>query len=196
LEGSVYVFVGKDEVATRIIVNDDVVLVVESVGDSEPQLFRLVLAGLGDTRPEFEAEGGVQADFLVEAVGPTWVQAEVGVGMATVGTDGKNGVSLRCDFLEDLWVGAIVGTDFAVIVNRVEGNLRLRTIECLESREIGLFAYDLHFFGVALGPIADETGQAVVVAKTKVAKEEEPHFFLEGGGEWLYVIWASWFRLV
>ena len=158
LEGSVYVFVGKDEVATRVVVDDDVFLVVEGVEDTGPQLFRLVLAGLGNARPEFEAEGGVQAEFLVEAVGPTWVQGEVGVCVAAVGADGKNGVSFCGDFLENGGVGAIVGADFAVVVYGIECDFRFRGVEGLESSEIGLFAYDLYFVGISLGAIADEAG--------------------------------------
>jgi hypothetical protein len=54
LEGAMDVFVRKDEVATRVIVDDDIVLVIEGVEDINPQLFCLVLAGLGNTSPEFE----------------------------------------------------------------------------------------------------------------------------------------------
>jgi hypothetical protein len=41
-----------------------------------------------------------------------------------------------------------------------------------------------------LGPVANNAGQTVVVAKAKVAKEEETHFFLEGG-EMLYIIGSA-----
>ncbi len=180
LEGAVDVFIGKDEVATRVVVDDDILLVVEGVGDTEPELFRFVLAELGNTRPEFEAEGWVQAEFFVEAVSPTWVQGEIRVGVAAVGAKGKDSVSICGYFLDDLWVGTIVGADFAVVVYGVECDFRFRGVEGLEGRKIRFFAYDLHFFGVALSKVADNAGQAIVVAEAKVAKEEEPHFFDRG----------------
>jgi hypothetical protein len=58
-EGPVDMFIGKDKFAFRIVVNNDVVLVIERMEDTSPQLFRLVLAGFGNASPEFEAEGGV-----------------------------------------------------------------------------------------------------------------------------------------
>lgn len=104
------------------------------------------------------------------------------MGLATVGTEGNDRVSVRGDFLDDLWVGTIVGTDFAVIIYGIEGNLRFRGVEGLKSREIGGFTYDLHFLGVALSKVADNAGQAVVVAEAKMTKKEEAHFLLRGGG--------------
>jgi len=96
------------------------------------------------------------------------------VGIATVCADGNDGVAFGGNALKSGGVGAIVGTDFTVSLDRMESDSRFLCVEGLQGWQVGGLTYDFHFIR-AFEKIVDETGQAVMVAETKVAKKEEAH---------------------
>lgn len=105
------------------------------------------------------------------------------MGVTAVCTDGNDSVAFGGNTLESGRVRAIMGANFTVSLDWIEGDLWFCTIELLESWEIRGFTNDFHFV-CSFEEIVDQTGQAVVVAETKMSEKEEAHFVLEAIYYW------------